>query len=113
MLKYLVPVVILIAGLPAGQAEAARCPVGQIYRVSLKVCAPREGNVKYLHHARTAHKTQRTVVRGVAKVLPPPRPDALAGVAEPDSAFPPTYVPQPVPLNQAGGPVASPYGVVR
>ena len=112
MLKFLVPIGILIAAVPFQSSEAARCPVGQMYRVTLKSCAPRAQNVHFISGVR--HR-QAALVSRPAKDVARPRRDAEA-----TQSFR-SYSSQPEPLNtpfnaRSDEPApanVSPYGALR
>ena len=129
MTKIMAPAAILIAGLMAAPAEAARCPAGQMYRVSLGVCASRAANLKWLNHASResnagdseADAPKRHVVRAkpkakaavpvpVARVAPVAEPAAIAPAAKalaakPPAAEPAAIVTSPAPAAEAAAPL--------
>ena len=115
MTKIMAPAAILIAGFMAAPAEAARCPTGQMYRVSLGVCASRAANLKWLNHSsrdsdandREADAPKRHVVRAKAKAAAPVARAAPA--AEPTAMAPAVKAPAaeaatPAPAAEAAAP---------
>ena len=79
MLKYILSAAFVVSALPYEPAQAARCPSGQIFRVSLKVCAPREKNLHFLHGAsKVASVSPKDSARAgsPAKRPAPPQEDA-------------------------------------
>ncbi len=129
----------LLAAVPLAQpAEAAaHCPDGQMYRVSLHVCAPRAKNLRFLHQsgkdpatAQSAPNSASTTVTVVPKSDPAAlsRAEAAARLLETDAvaeAPPPSanpYAPAeaPPPSASAYAPAEtydqappSPWGVLR
>ena len=108
MFRVLAPAGVLLAAFAAAPAQAARCPSGQIWRVSLKECAPRASNLQFLRSAR-AVKPSRPVA------LPPRRQ------AEPETDVVQNYTAPPAPADtpfktrsiEAPAPAYSPYGALR
>ncbi len=129
MLRRWLPAATITVSLAAGftmqPAQAARCPTGKIYRVSLKVCAPRSANVQFLKGGqRVASLAQGRGMRAVP--LPPHLDrDAYAPTQSMESATgeltmnreyvatpaPPPAAPSSQPAPAAGG--FSPYGALR
>ena len=93
MIKALAPLGLLAVVVAAGSAAAKTCPSGQIYRVSLHVCAAKSANLRYYHGgqvaARGAHVTTlaRHVDEAPVQRTPPTRPEvaSLRGSERPEA----------------------------
>ena len=96
MTRIMAPAAILIAGFMAAPAEAARCPAGQMYRVSLGVCASRAANLRWLNQSSResdsgdskADAPKRRVVRAKPKPAVPVPVERAAPAAEPAATAP-------------------------
>lgn len=99
---------VLIAGLAIAPAEAARCPSGKIWRVSLKECAPRAANLQFLHSARVV-KTPRAIAMPPRRE-PEPETDLVQNYAAPPARADTPFTAQAV---ETATPAYSPYGALR
>lgn len=77
MLKLLVPASLALAVYSTIPVEAARCPVGKIYRITLKVCAPRAANLQFLLRP----KVQKLAHRDSVQKVDPRKLSATKGIA--------------------------------
>lgn len=118
MFRFLALAAVLISGLSIAEAmiasaEAAQCPAGQIYRVSLKICASRAGNMQYL--PKRAGPTRVALNTQSRKMIPtPPRIERETGLGESEPTGLRQYAPQPAgepPLNAVPA-SATPYGAL-
>ncbi len=73
---------LMLALAAASPAIATQCPSGQIFRVSLNICAPKAANLQYLHSGgqKPSKQARKTMSDEVATLRP-----AYAPTAEPDS----------------------------
>ena len=115
MTRIMAPAAIVIAGFMAVPAEAARCPTGQMYRVSLGVCASRAANLKWLNRSSResgsndseAETPKRHVVRAKPKAAVPVPVARATPVAEPAEVAPTAKVPAAkAPATEATAPAA-------
>lgn len=60
------PAGILFAFLPVEAADAARCPAGQMYRVSLSKCVQKSGNEQFLRRPRKDADAEKPAARKLA-----------------------------------------------
>jgi len=127
MMKVIAPLA-LIAALPLMEPATAGsvCPAGQIYRVSLHVCASKAANMKFYHPLKSAAAARPRQpapdgksARPATQISPVNPASADPGpVAEEDPA--PAYAPAPVPVDpipvrpaQETAEPASPFGALR
>ncbi len=123
MMKFFAPAALAFSVVFAAPAEAARCPSGQIYRVSLKICASRSASMQFVGHARSGGGSNTTRVE---KTVATPPPAGRAREEQPEVAR--NYAPDPepvaaptpvrtrgisLPVAAPEPEVASPYGALR
>ena len=124
MYRLLAPAALVLSTVYIAPAEAARCPAGQIYRVSLKVCASKTANMQFVKHPRPGRAlVSARPDRGVVPL--PPRVDRDMAANEDETEVARNYAPAPqparapfpsrgrsaaAPASMSGG---SPYGALR
>ena len=125
MIRIMAPVAIVIAGFMAVPAEAARCPTGQMNRVSLGVCASRAANLKWLNRSSRdsgsndseTETPKRHVVRAkpkaavpVARATPVAEPAEVAPAAKApatEATAPAADVTAPAPAAESAAPATA------
>ena len=94
MLKIMAPAAILVACLSVAPAEARICPVGQIFRIKLGICAPRAQNLKWLHVKSSLNEKKVAVKRKAAPKIARAAP--LKFAPAPKAVIDPNVIPAPV-----------------
>ena len=124
MYRLLAPVALVLSTFHVAPAEAARCPAGKIYRVSLGVCAAKSANMQFVKHPRPGRAFVAARTERVSAPMPPRvERDLVADDEETEVAR--SFAPAPEPVRapfaargrSASTPAASfggsPYGALR